>query len=95
MHVVTGFAAAVRAPRKSVESRTGAGALDALGRAGPVSRPRSSNRTCGFPASGSRTRFFPKACTSRKLGGGTIDAHGVVDVRVGIDTPRDCPLLCL
>ncbi len=44
-----------------VESRTGAGALDALGRIGPVSRPRSSNRTCGFPASGSPTGFIPHA----------------------------------
>ena len=44
-----------------IKSRTGAGALDALGRIGPVSRPRSSNRTCGFPASGSPTGFIPQA----------------------------------
>ncbi len=39
-----------------------------------VSRPRSSNRTCGFPASGSRTRLLLKACASRKQGNGTDDA---------------------
>ncbi len=48
-------------PVRRVESRTGAGALDAQGAMGPVSRPRSSNRTCGFPASGSPAGFLPQA----------------------------------
>ena len=40
--------------RISVESREGAGTR---AKRGPVSPPRSSNRTCGFPASGSPTDF--------------------------------------
>ena len=85
------------ADRKSVESRTGAVTVGfrwpcCLFREqrripachSSVSRPRSSNRTCGFPASGSRTRLLLKACASRKQGGGTDDAHGVVDVVDGI-----------
>lgn len=40
-----------------VESRKGAVARRFNG---PVSLPRSSNRTCGFPASGSPTGFTPK-----------------------------------
>jgi len=49
----------------------------------PVSRPRSSNRTCGFPASGSRTRFSLKACACHKQVGGTGDAQGIEDVAGG------------
>src|SRR3954462_9953627 len=41
-----------------VESRTGAVAWAM--RQHPVSRPRSSNRTCGFPASGFPTGFTPR-----------------------------------
>ena len=47
-------------PRTSVESRLGAGA-DAERR--PVSQPRSSNRTCGFPASGFPTGFIVNSRT--------------------------------
>ena len=39
----------------------GRGCSGRLRRVGPVSRPRSSNRTCGFPASGSPTGFLPQA----------------------------------
>ncbi len=39
----------------------GRGCSGRLGRRGPVSRPRSSNRTFGFPASGSPTGFIPQA----------------------------------
>ena len=39
----------------------GRGCSGRLRRIGPVSRPRSSNRTCGFPASGSPTGFLPQA----------------------------------
>ncbi len=42
-----------------VEDRRGCSGL--LGRRGPVSRPRSSKRTCGFPASGSRAGLLPQA----------------------------------
>ncbi len=42
-----------------VEDRRGCSGR--LWHAGPVSRPRSSNRTCGFPASGSPTGFIPQA----------------------------------
>ena len=45
---------------KPVESRLGAGA-DAERR--PVSQPRSSNRTCGFPASGFPTGFVADSRT--------------------------------
>ena len=39
----------------------GRGCSGRLRRIGPLSRPRSSNRTCGFPASGSPTGFLPQA----------------------------------
>ena len=42
----------------------GRGCSGRLRRLGPVSRPRSSNRTCGFPASGSPTGFLPQAVAS-------------------------------
>src|ERR1035438_2180103 len=57
----TGHNAAVRPPKApAVESRMGAGA-DHGGR--PVSHPRSSNRTCGFPASGFPTGFIADSRT--------------------------------
>ena len=50
---------ALRPQRGRVED--GRGCSGRLRRVGPVSRPRSSNRTCGFPASGSPTGFLPQA----------------------------------
>ena len=47
--------------RESGRVEDGRGCSGRLGRRGPVSRPRSSNRTCGFPASGSPTGFIPQA----------------------------------
>jgi hypothetical protein len=47
-----------------VESRTGAVAWALRQR--PVSRPRSSNRTCGFPASGFPTGFSPRPTAARR-----------------------------
>ena len=52
----------IRAVGAHVESRTGAVAWAMRQRS--VSRPRSSNRTCGFPASG-----FPTGFTSRHTAG--------------------------
>jgi hypothetical protein len=53
-----------------VESRTGA-----VAGCRPVSRPRSSNRTCGFPASGFPTGFTARptaAVPNRRAGGGAL-----------------------
>ena len=41
----------------------------------PVSRPRSSNRTCGFPASGFPTGFISRHTVGRQHG------HGVAEAR--------------
>src|SRR6202008_3168535 len=53
-----------------VESRKGAGAWAIRQRS--VSLPRSSNRTCGFPASGFPTDFTagPRGASERACGGG-------------------------
>src|SRR3954452_14544904 len=56
-----------------VESRTGAVAWAI--RHHPVSRPRSSNRTCGFPASGFPTGFIAR--------------HTAVIQRHDTETPKD------
>src|SRR4051812_43316178 len=48
-----------------VESRTGAVAWAMRQRS--VSRPRSSNRTCGFPASGFPTGFSPRPTAARRV----------------------------
>ena len=62
-----------------VESRTGAVAWAMRQRS--VSRPRSSNRTCGFPASG-----FPTGFTSRHTAG-RQDEPGGAAARRGRRTP--------
>ena len=69
----------IRAVGAHVESRTGAVA----GRAGAVSRPRSSNRTCGFPASGFPTGFiaWPTAAVPNgRVGGGAPSAPNTVSL---------------
>jgi len=54
-----------RAVWAHVESRTGAVAWAMRRRS--VSRPRSSNRTCGFPASGFPTGFIPRHTAGRHM----------------------------
>ena len=55
-----------RAVGAHVESRTGAVAWAMRQRS--VSRPRSSNRTCGFPASGFPTGFSPRHTVGTEFG---------------------------
>jgi hypothetical protein len=56
-----------------------------------VSTSRSSNRTCGSPASGSRTRFFLKACAVSEAHRGSRDPRSRTDNPRGIGIPRACP----
>jgi hypothetical protein len=65
----------------SVESRTGAVAWAI--RHHPVSRPRSSNRTCGFPASGFPTDFIPRLSAVRRCASGAAGARPVSRTRLG------------
>ena len=60
-----------------------------------VSPTRSSNRTCGSPASGSRTRFIPKACTSTKHTRGVDETESLVQVPSGVSTFPATPHLVL
>src|SRR3954453_2531411 len=55
----------IRAVGAHVESRTGAVAWAMRQRS--VSRPRSSNRTCGFPASGFPTGFTARHTAARRV----------------------------
>src|SRR4051812_21175548 len=64
---------------KVVESRTGAVAWAMRQRS--VSRPRSSNRTCGFPASGFPTGFSPRHTAGRQ------DERGGAEARQAHRTP--------
>ena len=69
------------APRLSCEGRV-EGGRGSLGRH-PVSPPRSSNRTCGFPASGSPTGF------PARLTGRSCKRHLVL--RLATQLPRKRP----
>src|SRR3954463_15533425 len=82
-HATRGYLATLRAQCFAawfwVESRTGAVAWAI--RHHPVSRPRSSNRTCGFPASGFPTGFIARHTAERR------DEHGVEQARQAHQTP--------
>ena len=61
MSEAEGTAEALHSSRKGIVVESRRGAVAWAVRQHPVSSPRSSNRTCGFPASGSPTGFTRKA----------------------------------
>ena len=87
--VMTGLSGT--SPRHAGRVENGRGCSRLLGRRGPVSRPRSSKRTCGFPASGSRTGLLPQA-----VAGGRprcIRRRPATPGLAGLAAPPSAPLL--